>query len=140
MIQWRANLQAHLLADVAVAAIVDTRVFAGAVDPAVQTKPYVFHTQDAGTTVHHLAGGSGYTYATLTILCVADTLNEAHDLGEAVRQALDFRGSLNGVSAKVLVTDVSEDVLMPDDGSDPGPFIVTVMARVWAAQAVTPTA
>lgn len=130
------ELQAILIADAGVAALVADRVFPSyrpqRPGREVNDAPAVVWSVPEDEFVRDLRSESRLSGATFECACVSTTKAEASAVAEAVRQALSgLRGAIGSVDhCAVVHTGTSSSLEHPIDGSDAGIFVMTVTFSV----------
>ncbi len=138
----RADLRFYLLANVAIAAVVGTRVY---VTHAAQkaARPYlVIHMIDGGH-IHDLDGGGGYAFPRLQINCVADDSLDVETLSDVLREQMQgFVGRWDATEVGVALLDGETDLLgNPHDAGESGIQVIAHDYIVGHEESVTaPTA
>lgn len=96
---------------------VDTRVFYLYLPSSVSALPAISLRQIGADYDDALASPPSKT--TFRLTCFSTDLNELHNLSEAVRSGLQgFHGVLGTSKVLMQLSDVQDDAIQPDDGSD----------------------
>src|SRR6185369_9388657 len=91
-----SELRAHVLADVTVASLVNTRMYPTKL-PQNVTYPALSYNQVSGVRIYDLCGPTGRTKPRISINSWADSYAEMLALANAVRRAMhSFRGPTGG--------------------------------------------
>jgi hypothetical protein len=116
----------RLLADAGVSALVSDRIFLGEADQGTSL-PLVVFALPSLEELQDLDGPTGAVTGTCLVVCIADTLGEAKDLGDAVRASLDgWRDETVSPSIQSFRFESQEDgELPPVDDSEKGAQVVT---------------
>jgi hypothetical protein len=132
----KAALASHLKHSVAVSAHSEERVYRGIARRGAETPLVVFH-QLAGVPARHLTAVSGVKRAFFQIDCWGSTEEEADDLADAVRDALDqYQGTLGhgkytATRATVFIDGPRDDFVPPADGGRVDKFRALLEATIW---------
>lgn len=134
-----AALASHLTHSVAVEAQTAGRVYRGVARPKAKMPRIVF-TQISGVPARHLSAVSGLKQTLFQIECWGSTADEADELADAVRDALDqYQGTLgngkNTVSgATVFISGPRDDFSPPTDGGRVTKFRALLEATIWYSE------
>jgi hypothetical protein len=132
----KAALASHLKHSVAVSAHSEEQVYRGVASRKASGK-YIVFTQISGVPARHLSAVSGLKQTMFQIDCWGSTEEEADDLADAVRDALDqYQGTLgHGKSAETGVTvfigGPRDDFSPPSDGGRVEKFRALLEATIW---------
>lgn len=135
----KTALASHLTHSVTVSAQAEGRVYS-VLARSKAGMPRIVFTQISGDPARHLSAPSGLTRAMFQIDCWGSTVDEADDLAEAVRSALDqYQGTLgngkNTVSAAtVFISGPRDDFAPPTDGGRVRKFRALLEAVIWYSE------
>jgi hypothetical protein len=132
----KAALASHLEHSVVVSAIAEGRVYRG-IARRTAKMPRIVFTQISGVPARHLSAVSGLKQAMFQIDCWGSTEEEADDLADAVRSALDqYQGTLGhgkytASGATVFISGPRDDFSPPTDAGRVEKFRALLEAVVW---------
>jgi diaminopimelate decarboxylase len=132
----KAALVSHLKHSVGVSAHSGDQVYRG-LAARTATGKYIVFRQLSGIPARHLSAVSGVKQTLFQIDCWADTEEDADDLADAVRDALDqYQGTLgHGANTAsrvtVFIDGPRDDFAPPDDGGRVKRFRALLEAAIW---------
>jgi hypothetical protein len=135
----KTALASHLTHSVAVEAHAEGRVYS-VLARSKAGMPRIVFTQIGGDPARHLSAVSGLKRAIFQIDCWGSTVDEADDLADAVRSALDqYQGTLGhgkhtASNATVFINGPRDDFAPPTDGGRVKKFRALLEAVIWYSE------